>query len=337
MKTKEKITINDVADALGVSKTTVSRAISGKGRIGAETRNRVLEYIKKHHYTPNVIAKSLVESRTFNIAFVIPSDCKAIDLPFFQKCLFGITETAEQLGYDVIVNTVNSVSDISSLERLLDNHKVDGLILGRTAENDPAISYLKENKMPFVTIGTTNVQGVVQIDNDHIGACRELTTLLLLKGISKLGLIGGNRRFIVNQKRYEGFLKAHEEMQKKIDPGNVCLDVTNRAGIDRAVDDLLENGVQCIICMDDYICQQVLDKLLKDKLLIPEDIKVASFYDSALKDIAGFLNNVTSVYFDPMLMGSQACRKLIDLLEEKTVDETELLGYQILLRHSTQN
>ena len=60
----KNITIADVAEALGVSKTTVSRAISGKGRIGAETREKVLAYIEEHNYTPNVIAKSLAQSKT---------------------------------------------------------------------------------------------------------------------------------------------------------------------------------------------------------------------------------------------------------------------------------
>ena len=57
-----KMTIADVAEALNISKTTVSRAISGKGRIGAETRRKVMEYIEKHNYKPSVIAKGLAQS-----------------------------------------------------------------------------------------------------------------------------------------------------------------------------------------------------------------------------------------------------------------------------------
>ena len=70
METKEsgqKMTISDVAEALNISKTTVSRAISGKGRIGAETRRRVLEYIEEHNYKPSVIAKGLAQSKSYNI------------------------------------------------------------------------------------------------------------------------------------------------------------------------------------------------------------------------------------------------------------------------------
>ena len=79
------LTIADIADTLGVSKTTVSRAISGKGRIGSETRERVLKYIDAHNYTPNVIAKSLAQNKTYNLAVVMPGDYELIDLPFFQN------------------------------------------------------------------------------------------------------------------------------------------------------------------------------------------------------------------------------------------------------------
>lgn len=333
----EKITINDVAEALGVSKTTVSRAISGKGRIGAETRAKVLTYIEEHNYVPSAIAKGLVESKTYNIAFAIPADCKSIDISFFQKCMMSIADTAAQLNYDMIVTTLPASGETTSLERLIVNKKIDGVILGRTIENDPFIEYLQKKNIPFVTIGSTSIEGVVQLDHDHYAACMELTSLLLLKGISRLGLIGNSRRYIVNQKRYEGYIKAHENMGKKIDHDSIYMDITNRAGIERAVSDLLTKGIQCIVCMDDSICQQVLDKLIQDNYVIPDDIKVASFYDSALTDIAGILCNVTSIRFDAEQMGIRACKTLIDVIDKKPVIQKELLGYNITLKYSTQS
>ena len=72
MKKGNVITISDVAEALGVSKTTVSRAISGKGRIGEATRQKVLAYIEEHDYKPNVIARGLAQSKTFNLCVVMP-------------------------------------------------------------------------------------------------------------------------------------------------------------------------------------------------------------------------------------------------------------------------
>lgn len=336
METNEKITINDVAEALGVSKTTVSRAISGKGRIGSETRNKVLQYIEEHNYTPSAIAKSLVESRTHNIAFVVPGEYSTVDISFFQRCLFSISETAANFHYDMIVTSMNT-GDISSLERLVTNHKIDGVILARTVENDPAIQYLKAKKFPFITLGTTSFSQVTQIDNDHLGACTEMTSLLLLKGLSRLGLIGGNKRHIVNQKRLEGFVRAHNNLNRTINHEDIFLDAVNMAAIDRAVDDMIKHQVQCIVCMDDYICQMVLSKVLRNKMTIPKDIKIASFYDSSVNDIAGILHNVTSITFDAGQLGEVACKTMIDKIEGRPVKDLLLLGYNITLKQSTQS
>ena len=170
----KNITIADVAEALGVSKTTVSRAISGKGRIGAETREKVLAYIEEHNYTPNVIAKSLAQSKTYNIGVMIPSEYDIIDLPFFQSCLFGIQEIAATMDYDILL-TISKPEDTSQLERIVTNRKVDGVILMRTFVDDKQAKMLAKRGIPFATVGGTNVKEAIQVDQDHQSACKELT------------------------------------------------------------------------------------------------------------------------------------------------------------------
>ena len=122
----KKMTIDDIARDLGISKTTVSRAISGKGRIGQETRDRVLRYIEENNYRPSAIAKGLAQSKTFNIAFVMPGDYSNADLPFFQKCMWGISIMASQRDYDVIISMVDE-GNLSQLVRMIDHHKTDGV------------------------------------------------------------------------------------------------------------------------------------------------------------------------------------------------------------------
>ena len=73
-KVNKSITIADIAENLGISKTTVSRAISGKGRISEATRQRVKAYMEENNYKPNVIAQGLAKSKTYNIGVVMPSD-----------------------------------------------------------------------------------------------------------------------------------------------------------------------------------------------------------------------------------------------------------------------
>ena len=125
------LTIGDIAQELGVSKTTVSRAISGKGRIGEETRRKVLAYIEEHNYSPNVVAKGLAQNKTFNLGLVLPGDYNIVELPFFQKCMLGISRTASEAGYDVLISMVTS-DNITQLQRAVTNRKIDGAILTRT-------------------------------------------------------------------------------------------------------------------------------------------------------------------------------------------------------------
>lgn len=75
----------------------------------------------------------------------MPSDYSVVDLPFFQKCLMGLLEMAAPVDYDVLVCTV-SPDDMSQLERIVENHKVDGVVLGRTLVNDAPAEYLKEKR-----------------------------------------------------------------------------------------------------------------------------------------------------------------------------------------------
>lgn len=162
------LTIADIAQELGVSKTTVSRAMSGKGRIGEETRKRVQAYIEAHHYSPNVVAKGLAQNKTFNLGLVLPGDYQIVELPFFQKCMMGISRTASEAGYDVLLSMVTA-DKITQLQRAVTNRKIDGAILTRTLTDDAPMRYLQENGVPFVAIGSTDNTGVVQIDNDHRG------------------------------------------------------------------------------------------------------------------------------------------------------------------------
>lgn len=330
----EKITISDVAEALGISKTTVSRAISGKGRIGEETRDKVMTYIAEHHYKPNSIARGLAQSRTYNIALVLPGDYYLTELPFFQNCMQGICQAAETMDYDVIISMIGP-NDISQLERVVNNHKVDGVILSRTLVKDQPLDYLKEKNVPYVAIGSTNDRSVVQIDNDHRGACCELTSLLLMQGIRKCALIGGNRNHIVTQNRYLGYLDAFHKQGIVADTELIYFDVEEIYMIEKIVDEIIAQNVECIFCMDDYICMHVLSCLRKKDVFVPKDIKVVSFYNSQLLKFS--TPAVTSLQFDIYELGLTACKTLVDILNGDMVNQRTLLGYDVILKESTQS
>ena len=330
---EDKVTIEDVANALGISKSTVSRAISGKGRIGKETRERVLSYIKEHNYKPNPIAKGLSESKTYNICWVVPGDSSMTALPFFQRCMAGVVDAASAENYDILMGVVYD-DNISHLKRIVSNHKVDGVILGRTLINDESIPYLIESKVPFVAIGSTDYKDVVQIDNDHFKACNELASILIMKGIKKFALIGGDSNHVVNRTRREGFLHALKEQKIDITDDDIFMNCLSDEDVERATDTALRNGAECLMCMDDGICSATIAQLKRDEVSIPEDIKIASFYNSEL--LSNNQPTITALQYDPKELGINACKTLFDILNGIEVEQKVMLSYEVQLKSSTQ-
>lgn len=329
---KKKLTITDVAAALDVSKTTISRAISGKGRIGAETRKRVLEFIEENGYVPNVVAKGLAQSRTYNIGLCIPKDSTVTDLPFFNRCMIGVTGYAGEMDYDVVVTMISN-KDISALQRLVENRKIDGAIVTRTLVNDPAVELLKDEQMPFVTIGSYIDPEVVQIDNDHRLACNTLTSILFRQGMKKIALLCGNANHVVTANRLKGFVDACNEAGIKNPASHVFRDNEGPL-LEKNVDLILDEEYDCIICMDDSLCMRVLDKLKAEGVSVPNDIYVASFYNS--KALERNIPAITSLKFDAKELGATAARILIEMLAGREVAGKTLLGYEILIKESTQ-
>ncbi|MCH5257805.1 MAG: LacI family DNA-binding transcriptional regulator [Lachnospiraceae bacterium] len=326
MAEDKNMTISDIANELGVSKTTVSRAISGKGRIGADTRQKILSYIEEHNYHPNVIAKGLAKSKTYNIGLVIPGDYNIVELPFFQKCMLGISKIASSMDYDVLLTIVTD-DDISQLKRVVINHKADGIILTRTHVNDVSASYLKEMGIPFVTIGSMEDDSIVQIDNDHRNACKELTKKLLEQGTDKIALIGGSQDYVVTKSRLEGFISACLQMGKIPDKEYIYLDVKDEKNVRSIVSELLDDSIDCIITMDDYLCSCVLDTLRQKKVAISNGIKVASFYNSSILD--NYISDIPSIIFDVEELGKMTCCTLLRMIKGETVPKRTLLGYRL--------
>ena len=328
----KNLTIGDIAEELGVSKTTISRAISGKGRIGEKTRERVLSYIEEHHYRPNIIARGLAQNKTFNLGVVLPGDYNVAELPFFQKCMLGITRVASASGYDVLLSMVTA-QNTTQLKRAVANRKIDGAILTRTLADDKAMKYLLQNGVPFVAIGSAEDESVVQIDNDHRSACRELTEKLLESGIRKLALIGSDESHIVTRSRLRGFEDAFTKKNWK-GTKKTFLNVTDDAEVQRIVEGLLADGTECIVSMDDFLCGCVLNALQMRQIAVPEQMQVVSFYDSSLLENRS--PSVTSIRFNVEELGKKACETLLAMLDGEEVEGRTLLGYEVRMRGSTK-
>lgn len=324
----DSVSIQDIADALGVSKSTVSRVISGKGRIGDQTRDRVLKYIDDINYRPNSIAKGFSESKTYNIGVVLPMDKHLVEIPYFQACLLGISQALTEMDYDVLVVTTLE-DDIPNLKRIVENRKVDGIIVTRLLVNDLQVNYLESVGIPYLVIGAPDREGLTYIDSNNRQACMEMTSSLLKTGYQKAALLLGSSTHVVNQHRAEGFKEAYLAAEIPFDDTRTYFDLNETEDIDLAVDQLMSEGMELIICGDDYICTRVLSYRESQRRLKRKDIQVASFYNSQV--LESLHANIPVVDFDIISVGKSAGEAILKLVRQEQVQSKLISNYKILL------
>ena len=125
----------DIARELGLSKSTVSRALSGKGRIGRETRIRIQNFIMEQNLDRGNGESGKAGTETRNIGVVFPGDIYINGNPYFLECLLGICEITTLLDYNTVI-TVGTAGNITGIQKLVEQKKVDGILLTRSLEND---------------------------------------------------------------------------------------------------------------------------------------------------------------------------------------------------------
>lgn len=335
MTIKSSLTIDDIARELGVSKTTVSRAISGKGRISAATRERVQAYIEEHNYKPNASAKSLAESRTYNLALVLPRDFIKLDIPFMRQTMSAIVDEAFSMNYNVMI-CLSIDNDSAPLIRTLDYRKVDGVILTRTVEEDPIAELLIKRDIPFATLGSLpgkyTGKAIVEADHDQTGGCFAFSKSVLSGSSQPTALLGNDLSYIVNQSRLSGFRNACQELSIPLERTHIRMGINDLESCREVVEELLAKGIRRFLCMDEDVCTRTLTVLKSNGLTVPGDAQIASFSDT--EQLKTHTPPISALSFDSAELGRAACRELIHALNDESYDPKPLLGYKIHLRQS---
>lgn len=324
-----KMGIDDIAKELGVSKTTVSRALSGNGRVSGETRDRILQYIAKIGYTPNAAAKNLATTKTYNIAFSMPLNRDSTRSSYFLECLFGACKEALQTRYDIIVVG----DDFDSLRQIVHSRKADGVILSRNKIGDADLKQLMQRGVPIVLTGSTEVRDVIQISYDARAAFRELTLRLLKMWQGEFALLLTQKRYPANITRADGFVDAHMICDRE---PRLIWNVDDEKEIYAALCDLYSQNIRNIVCCDDAICSTLLaiikaypnfDASYHAGSSGHDGINIASFHSSHF--LAAFHPEIPVVELDPERLGSFAYKMLIRKIEGADVPETTFLDYAL--------
>ena len=323
------MTIKQMAEQLGVSKSTVSRALSGKGRIGKETRERVLALAQTETRKPKKIPE-----KTGNIAVVLPTDAYRTGGEYFHECLIGICEEASSRDYDVMITDVTG-SNYSGVERLIRKKKIDGVILTRTMEHDRMIEWLADIQFPVAVTGTLQNENdfVIQVDTDNGRASEDLTNYLISKGYRHFAIVLDYMEYTVNKKRYDGFCKALYQRGLSYEWSPLEFGITKYGIIQNLVRELMTKRIDCVVCGDDIICTSLLSAFLAEGYRIPRDIGIASLYNS--RNLSCFSPAVTTVNVQTTKVGRMVCSQLLNSLEGKEYQKKSYVDYELLVRKST--
>ena len=185
-----------------------------------------------------------------------------------------------------------------------------------------------------MVVGRSTDPDAISVDNDNFGACLELTSILIAKGIKKLALIGGSTNHIITQTRLLGFSAAFEEAGLMLDQSLVYLDVENTSKVVDILKDIVKKKADGVICMDDSLAGEVIARCRDEHIKVPEDLKVASFYNSTL--LEGAVPSVTSLNFNDRNLGATAAKTLLSLIDGEHVGNQMLKNYELILKESTK-
>ncbi|WP_253276905.1 LacI family DNA-binding transcriptional regulator [Ruegeria sp. 6PALISEP08] len=217
--------LDELADHLGLSKSTVSRALNGYSDISESTRKRVEATARKMGYRPLSHAQAIRTGKVRAIAMVVNSGEPDRHNPFLQDFLAGACEAASAFDWTMTISTAKSEKDmLNVLGRLVEERKADGFILPRTEVEDARIEYLRASNVPFILYGRTGY-GQTDPDSDtswfdisgEAAICSAVTRLRAF-GHSRIGFVGSDPKFNYSHLRREGYLEGLKAAEMPVDP-----------------------------------------------------------------------------------------------------------------------
>ncbi len=213
--------LKQLSEQLGLSQTTVSRALNGYPEVNEETRRRVVDAARQHNYKPNIRAKALATGRAMAVGHVIPISTKhEIVNPIFADFIAGAGETYSRAGYDMVLSVVPDADEARSYRELKSKGNVDGVIVHGPHQNDRRIPLLHEIGLPFVVHGraTGTTLPYTWLDVNNRRAFERAASLLLDLGHRRIGFLNGIEEMDFAIRRRTGFESAMTARGVPADP-----------------------------------------------------------------------------------------------------------------------
>jgi len=226
------VTLKVLAEHLGLSQATVSRALNGFPEVNEQTRKRVLDASRQLNYVPNLGARRLATGKSGMVGVVLKSHNELVQAPEFMEMLQNISKLVGDAGYDLLINAARQGNALESFKRFVASRAVDGLILNSPEVGDQRIRFLQEQHFPFVMHGRhAETVDYPYYDIDNYGAFNKATNLLINFGHKRIALLNGPARMFFATERERGFRDAMAQHGLHVpDPFIVSADTSEEEG-----------------------------------------------------------------------------------------------------------
>ncbi len=336
----KRITMKQVAERAGVSRTTVSFVLNNTPNVNIppETRERILNAARELHYARDFAATSLATGRAHTIAFILrqPPEELSVDA-FMGGLLNGVSQAVNHAGYHLLFYAMGLTASKGAYAELIRSQRVDGLLISGPLVEDSELLDLHAEGVPLVIQGTPDMGDLPSVDVDNVASARMATEHLISLGHRRIGLItNGPLTYTSSRDRLTGFVQALEAASIPVDEEFILSgEFSDDSGM-RAMEQLLvlPDRPTAVFIASDVVALGAIRTIRERGLHIPEDISIVGFDDIPL---AQYLEpGLTTVHLPRVELGLQAGKMLMDFVDGKPVPERHLrLNTTLIIRGST--
>lgn len=333
-----QVTIKDIAKTLGISISTVSRALKNHPDISEETKSQVKNLARKLSYEPNALALSLRKNKSNTIGVIIPE----IVHHFFSSVISGMEDIAYERGYNIMMCQSNELyeREIINSQTLLSN-RVDGVLISvskSTKDFEHFRSFINQG-IPLVFFDRVCPEILTDrvIINDEAGAFLA-TEYLIEIGCKKIAHFSAPQNLLIGQGRLAGYQRALRQYKMEINPDLIVhCDTTELANT--IIPGFLEKNpeVDAIFAVNDSTAISTMQVLHKMGVRIPEDISVVGFGDGPNALICS--PTLTTIEQKGYEIGMEAIKLLVYKIENETASDsfqTKVISPSLMVRESTR-
>lgn len=338
---KNVASIKDIAEAVGVSVSTVSRVINGKSYVNEQTRKKVMDAVQQAGYQPNILAKSLKMGRSNTICLVLPS----IENLIFPAITRGVEEVARKYGYNVILcNTDEDEQTERAYIEKMKTYWIDGFILCSGNGTSSYAHDLRNEGIPVVKINRFTESDVNTVDTvavNNFESAYTATKYLIRSGRRRIAIAQGSEDLYFYRERYKGYCQALQDFGIPFDEHLVLREINGTESFYQITKKAMQmdNPPDAFFATSDPKAFAILHALHEMKLRVPEDVAVMGFDNVSMSSM---VEPPLSTISQPLReMGAVAAKSLIRQINYK-IDNgvlpepvSSILHTDLIIRRST--